>query len=245
MKALILAAGYAIRLYPLTKQRAKSLLLVRRKPIINYIVSKLEAAGEIDEIFVITNSKFISQFRQWKKGLDCSKRLRLIDDQTKAHEDRLGAIGDILFAVKKGKINDDLLVIGGDNLFDSDIKEFLEFGRAKKGHTVIGIFDLKNRQEAKRYGVIRLDKNSRIADFKEKPRHPRSALVAMCLYLFPKNKLRRIREYLGDRNKNRDATGYYIDWLRKKESVYGFVFSGRWYDIGDHSFYKKAKERFK
>jgi len=244
MKALILAAGYALRLYPITKERPKALLLIRDRPIINHIIDKISSIEEINEIIVITNSKFISQFEKWKEEVLCNKNIRLVDDLTKNHNDRLGAIGDIRFAIENAQIDDDLLVIGGDNLFDGDLRDFLAFAKTNKDNPVIGVFDLKDKEQAKKYGVLKLDEDNVITDFKEKPKDPDSALVAMCLYLFPKNKLRLIKDYLSGNAEKYDATGYYIDWLRKKETVYGFVFRGRWYDIGDHGFYKEAKEKF-
>lgn len=245
MKALILAAGYAVRLYPLTKQYPKPLLKVGKKnlPIINYIIAKLEAIQEIDEIIVVTNSKFISVFRKWSKTVKCSKSISLVDDLTSTPEDKKGAIGDIAFAIEKKKINSDLLVIGGDNLFDCCLEEFLIFSKSKHKHPIIGIYDMKDYLHAHKYGVVSLNHNSRITDFKEKPKNPKSSLVAMCLYYFPKIKLKLVKDYLKIRKKS-DATGFYIDWLRKKEPVYGFIFNGRWFDIGDHNFYNKAKAAF-
>lgn len=244
MKALILAAGYATRLYPLTKEYPKPLLVVKTRPIINYILDKLERINEIDEIIVVTNSKFISQFRDWAGGLKVEKRLTLVDDLTKEHSDRRGAIGDTSFVIDEGNIRDDLLVIGGDNLFDGDLEGFISFAHINKPHPVIGAYDLKDIKEARRYGVLRLDEKKQLVEFVEKPQVPKSTLVAMCLYYFPKESLGLVKEYLNDRVDKNDATGFYIDWLRKKVDVYGFVFTGRWYDIGDHKFYNEAKENF-
>ncbi|MCM8770870.1 MAG: nucleotidyltransferase family protein [Candidatus Omnitrophica bacterium] len=241
MKALILAAGYAVRLYPLTKEMPKSLLPVQDKPIIDYIVAKLRALEEIREIIVVTNSKFISQFQRWRNTIKDARNIRLVDDLTKCYRARRGAVGDIGFVIDKEHIKDDLLVIGGDNLFDADLKDFLSFARTKDG-SVVGVYNIKDKRRANKFGVLKLDGNNRIVDFKEKPKNPESTLVAMCLYYFPKNKLGRIKEYLDNNKADRhDATGFYIDWLRQKEAVYGFVFSGRWHDIGSHQFYREAK----
>jgi glucose-1-phosphate thymidylyltransferase len=244
MKALILAAGYATRLYPLTKEFPKPLLLVSSRPIIDYIIDKLVAIDDIDEIIVVTNSKFIPRFKKWSGSLKIGKRLSLIDDLTKKYADRRGAIGDMDFAINKKRIKDELLVIGGDNLFDGGIEGFLAFARSRRHYPAIGVYDINGTREAKKYGVVRLDGKSRVIDFQEKPAKPKSTLVAMCLYYFPKDKLNFIKEYLRSKTDKHDATGYYIDWLRKKAPVFGFIFGGRWYDIGDHKFYSEARNEF-
>lgn len=244
MKALILAAGYAVRLYPLTQTYPKPLLKVNKKPIIDYIIDKLEEIEELDEIIVVTNSKFISVFEKWAQGLKTSKPVSLVDDLTLTPEDRLGAIGDMAFSIKNKRIKEDLLVIGGDNLFDIDLDDFLSFAKDKKMYASIGVYDIKDRAQASKYGVIKINKTNKIIDFKEKPKNPQSTLVAMCLYYFPKTKLKLIGQYLGNKKHKSDATGFYIDWLRKTDLVYGFVFDGKWYDIGDKSFYGKAREAF-
>lgn len=244
MKALILAAGYATRLYPLTKDYPKPLLYVRNKPIITYIVEKLQTLDEVDEILVITNSKFVSQFERWMKGLKVKKPLRLIDDLTSGLDDRRGAIGDMFFAIDKKNIEEDLLVIGGDNLFDASLKDFLAFTKQKPNSPAIGVYNIRNRVKAKKYGVVRLDKTHKIIDFQEKPKDPKSTLAAMCLYFFPKEKLELIGEYDCSKAKKCDAAGFYIDWLRRKVAVYGFIFGGRWYDIGSHKYYNEAKQKF-
>jgi len=244
MKALILAAGYAVRLYPLTKEFPKPLLKVGKRPIIEYIIDKLETISEIDEIIVVTNSKFISRFRQWASGLESKKRISLIDDLTSTLTDKRGAIGDMAFAINKKRVKDDLLVVGGDNIFDGDLKAFCAFAQVKKPYPVIGVYDIKDIRKANKYGILKLNKDNRITDFQEKPRRPKSTLVAMCLYFFPKVRLKLIRQYLKSRAHKSDATGFYIDWLRRTDSVYGYVFSGHWYDIGDRKFYDKAKRTF-
>ncbi len=244
MKALILAAGYATRLYPLTKEYPKPLLKIGSRPIIDYIIDKLSAIRDIDEVIVVTNSKFVSIFRNWAKGIRAAKEITLLDDLTRDQKDRLGAIGDMEFVIKQKGIRDDLLIVGGDNLFEEGLQEFLSFARAKAPSPVIGVWDIKNKKQATRYGVLRMDKESRVIEFEEKPKNPKSSLVAMCLYYFSQEKLGLIKEYLADKSGKPDATGFYIDWLRKKEKVYGFVFSGRWYDIGHHEFYEEANKTF-
>lgn len=239
-----MAAGYATRLYPLTKDFPKPLLEVRNKPIINYIVDKLEAAPEIDEVYVVTNNKFFGVFRKWAKSVKFSKKITLVNDLTKSNRDRLGAIGDIDFAVRKLKIHDDLLVIGGDNLFSGSLKGFLKFSGKKYPAVSIGLYRLKHKHDASRYGVVKLDTSRRVTSFEEKPNKPKSPLVAMCLYYIPKGRLALIKEYLGSRKIKSDATGSYIAWLKEKIVVFGYVFGGRWFDIGDYKYLNAAKKDF-
>lgn len=244
MKALILAAGYATRLYPLTKEYPKPLLEVNKEPIIDYAVRKLEKLEGVDEIIVITNSKFISQFKKWAKGLKTKKRITVVDDKTKGHNERLGAIGDMAFAIENKQINDDLIVIGGDNLFDGDLEDFVASARLRRSRPMIGVYNIKNKKMAAKYGVVELGRGKRLIGFQEKPKAPKTALVAMCLYYFPRKKLSLIKEYFEHCDKKCDAAGHYIDWLRKKEMVYGFVFKGAWYDIGQIDSYKAANRGF-
>lgn len=244
MKGLILAAGYATRMYPLTKDFPKPLLKVGEHPIIDYIVSKLDSVKEIDEIIVVTNSKFISLFQNWAKKLKTDKPVVLVDDLTCCKNDRRGAIGDILFVLEKIKPKDDLLVIGGDNLFSQGLEDFLSFIRSNPEYPVVGAFDIKDKRAARNYGVLCLDNSHTVVDFAEKPKQPRSSLVAMCLYYFPHRKLRLIWDYVKEKNTKKDATGFYIDWLRKKTPTKAYIFQGSWLDIGHPYFYQKANKEF-
>ena len=243
MKALILAAGYATRLYPLTKDFPKPLLKVGKKTIIDYIIDRVERIKDIDEIIVITNDKFISQFQNWSMKVKSNKKLKIFNDLTKTEADKRGAIGDINFAIENGGLNEDTLIIGGDNLFDWYLEDFVRFAESKRSSSV-GLYDIKDKNAAKIYGVVKIDEDNKIIDFKEKPTEPESTLVAMCLYYFPKEKLDFIREYLEIKTDKQDATGFYIDWLSKRDNVYGFIFGGHWYDIGHRDFYNEAKQTF-
>lgn len=244
MKALILAAGYATRLYPLTKEFPKPLLEVKGEPIINYIIDKLDEVSGIDEIYIVTNNKFISVFRKWVKSVKSSQRITLVNDLTKSNRDRLGAIGDIDFVIKKLKVQDDLLVVGGDNLFSGSLKRFLDFSLSKKPAASIGLFRLRQKKDASRYGVVKLDTLKRVINFEEKPKKPKSSFVAMCLYYLPKTRLALINEYIRNKKIKTDATGSYIAWLKDKISVYGYVFGGSWFDIGDYKYLNAAKKDF-
>lgn len=242
MKALILAAGYATRMYPLTKNMPKPLLKIAGRPIIDYLIDKLEAVEAVSGIFVVTNGKFLSHFKNWAKNAKFKKKIKIVSDGTKSEESRIGAIGDINLAVKNERVKDDLLVLGGDNLFTAGLENFTKCALDNKPALTIGLFDVRDVKVAKRYGIAKIDGNRQIIGFQEKPIFPRATLAAMCLYYFPKEKLRLTGDYLGRGGnlKRKDATGNFINWLRKKEPVYGFVFKGQWYDIGHIDAYKMA-----
>ena len=169
MKALILAAGYGTRLYPITKFFPKPLLLVKGRAIIDYILDKLNELDELDKILVVTNEKFIGKLKQWKKQASTHKQIRLVNDLTRRYETRLGALGDINFVVKKIRLKEDLIVIGGDNLFSEGLKGFLSFIKKHKANVVVGVYDIKSRSKSNQYGVVSIDKGGRIVDFEEKP----------------------------------------------------------------------------
>ena len=244
MIALILAAGYATRLYPLTKKYPKPLLKIKGRPIIEYIIRKLETEEELEEIVVVTNSKFFVKFKEWAKSFKCTKKIVIVDDLTKNLSDRRGAVGDMNFAIRAKKIKGDLLVIGGDNFLSSELGSFLSFSKNKGVDPTIGVYDMKDKLEAKNYGVVKLGKGGLIVSFQEKPNKPLSTFVAMCLYYFPAESIKLLKEYIRLHAARLDATGFYIDWLRKKTPVHGFVFKGSWFDIGDKKFYRKAEKEF-
>lgn len=244
MKALILGAGYATRLYPLTKDRPKPLLPVADRPMIGYIVDKIAEVNEIDHLYVVTNHKFIRNFEDWKKTLSLDIPVTILDDGTTSDADKLGAIGDMKFVIGKEKVEDDLLVVAGDNLFDFKIKGFIDFFRSKNSRPSITLYDVEDIGLVKKYSVITLDEKARIINFEEKPQHPKTTLIAICLYLFPKDTLPRINEYL-EKGLNPDAPGYFVSWLSREEAVYGYKVSGRWYDIGGFDAYHKADEEYR
>jgi glucose-1-phosphate thymidylyltransferase len=241
MKALILAAGYATRLYPLTKHFPKPLLTVGKKPLINYILDELTPIEGLDEIIVVTNSRYIGKFRVWAKGVRIPQRLSLVDDLTRTNEDRRGAIGDMVFTIRRKRITDDLLIVGGDNLFTQDMRDFFVFARQHPDSPVIGAYDIRSRLNARKYGVLSVAPDKRITRFQEKPEHPASTIVGMCLYYFPKKRLKLIDAYVGSREHKSDAMGFYIAWLAQRSAAYAYIFKGKWYDIGDHVFYQQAQ----
>jgi glucose-1-phosphate thymidylyltransferase len=245
MKVLILAAGYGTRLYPLTKDRPKPLLPIEpNKPLINYLVERVTGAKELSEIYVITNDKFFEKFQQWAASFTtCAVPITIINDGTKTPEDRLGSIGDIDFTLKGHKVEEDLLVIGGDNLFDFNIEKFFAFARTRKEQVTLGLYDIKHIEMAKSFGVAAIGDNQMVTLFEEKPLKPKSSLIAMCFYYMPQATLPLIKKYITNGGKL-DLAGDYIKWLCEQERLCGFQFSGSWYDIGSLEAYHEAQTDF-
>lgn len=234
MKAIILAAGYAIRLHPITKDKPKPLLVIAGRPIIEHILLRIEELNKVDEIFIVTNNRFYSKFEEWLKSFKINKKINIINDLTNSNEDRLGAIGDIDFVIKKKHINDDLLVIAGDNLFEFSLSHLVNFFDNKKKSTV-ALFDIKDRAiAAKKYGIVEVDNDLKIIGFEEKPAEPKTTLISTACYIFTKHDIQMLERCINENNKP-DNLGDFIKWLSYKEDIFGYIFSEKWFDIGDHN----------
>ncbi|MBW2148183.1 MAG: nucleotidyltransferase family protein [Deltaproteobacteria bacterium] len=243
MKSIVLAAGYGTRLYPLTKDRPKPLLPIAGKPIIEHIIAKLDPITYIQEIFVVTNDRFYPHFRKWEDGFQSRFTIRVINDGTRSNEDRLGAIGDIHFAVQFAGLDDDLLVIGGDNLFDFNLtgaaEEFL-----RRRRSVVGLFDMKDPGKVARlYGVVSVDENGRVTRLDEKPEHPRSALISTAIYFLCSEDVQELKRCI-ESGYNPDNAGDFIRYLSEKREVFAHIFDGVWYDIGSQEQYTAADEHY-
>jgi glucose-1-phosphate thymidylyltransferase len=224
MKALILAAGYATRLRPLTESIPKQLLPVGGRPMIDWIVDKIRET-DVDEIHVVTNHRFAADFRRWAPD-----GVIVHDDGTTSNDDRLGAIGDIQFV----GLDDDLLAIAGDNLFDYSLRDYLSFWRSKEEASCVAVHDVGDRDLAKQYGVVDVDSEGRITSFVEKPEDPPTTLCATATYVFPRDHVRLVDTYLAEGNPP-DQPGNFVAWLQAQERVYAYSFAGDWWDIGDHA----------
>ena len=243
-KVLILAGGYATRLYPITLNVSKPLLKIDDRAIIDFAVQDLERIPELDEILVITNDKFCKDYLRWKREIESRKKITIINDGTKSDKTKLGAVGDMHYVVSRKKINCDLLVIGGDNIFEKGLMGFVKFAQEKAPNACIGTYDLISKFRARRYGVVQINKDHHISDFQEKPDIPVSTEVAMCMYYFPKETLHFFGEYVKKLKLDRDNAGSYIKWLMTKSRVYGFRFKGLWLDIGQVDTYRRAQRYF-
>lgn len=244
MKALILAAGYGTRLAAVAKDTPKPLLTVAGQALIDHVVDLLQDAAEITEIVVVTNNKFYGHFTRWAEANKGKTPIRIVNDGTNTPDDRLGSVGDINFVWKNEKTQDDWLIIGGDNLFDQGLGAYLALCRAKSPSVTIGLYDIHDIKAATKFGVCAVDGQGKVTALLEKPRDPPSSLIGMCLYYFPRQTLAYIDEYQAQ-NGALDAAGSYIQWLVEKKSVYGFQFSGKWYDIGSIESLNEAQEHFK
>ncbi len=243
MKAVVLAAGYATRLYPLTLTQPKHLLQVAGKHILDYTMEQIEKVADIDYVYLVTNNKFYQNFLNWKLSIIFSKPIKIINDNTLENKSKLGAIGDLNFVIDSESINDDILVIAGDNIFEFALTDLVaDF--EKKQKPVLAVYNVGDLSLAKLYGIVEINHNNLITNFIEKPSQPESALASTGIYLFPKNSLNLIKQYLNKGN-SPDKPGDYIAWLYKKEDVMAYSFSGKWFDIGDHAQLKKADAYFK
>lgn len=246
MTILILAAGYATRLYPLTLNKPKSLLKIGKKLILEHIFGKISELNGIKDCFIVTNQKFFDKFKEWAKNFKFKIPIEAINDETTSNETRLGAIRDIEFVIKKKNIKDDLLIIGGDNLFEFSLVDFVDFSKQHKPNASLALFDIKDINKARIYGVAKIDSENLVIDFKEKPSQPESTLIATCIYFFPEQKLGLISKYLSSSlGQKSDAPGNSIKWLSETDRVYGFVFGESWYDIGDVESYKEADRKYR
>lgn len=245
MKAVILAAGYATRLYPLTLNQPKCLLTVGDQTILDALCTKLNAAVGLDEIIIVTNAKFFDQLNQWKNKSRSRLPIRVLNDGTTTNDDRLGAVGDLRFVIDQCRIDSDILMMASDNLFDQDLAGFLGFALSKKKYVTVAIYDIQDKNLAsKKFGVLEIDQNSEVTSIEEKPEHPKSSLIGMGIYYFPKASLRLMNEYLNHQDAN-DAPGHYIRWLLGRLKIFGFLFSGMWYDIGNLQALEEANRAFK
>lgn len=244
MKCLLLGAGYATRLYPLTKDRPKPLLPVAGVPILQRICERVLKLKGLDAIYVVTNHRFAPHYYNWLRDYQNHRALpvpiEIYDDLTTCPDDRLGAIGDIQFVIQNAKIEDDLLVIAGDNLIQFDLSALAAAAEAH-GSSVTGLKDMKSRKSVSLYGAVEIDKKGRIVDFEEKPPRPRTPLISIGVYYFLKKHLPLFRQYL-EAGHSKDAPGYYLQWLHKEIDLYGHVIEGDWFDIGDIDSYNLANE---
>src|SRR5580765_1526202 len=245
MKIIILAAGYATRLYPLTLTRPKPLLPVAGKPMIDHVLDNLAPIGGIDRVYIVTNAKFAGQFQEWADEYHARESkldFTIVNDGSTDDRNKLGAIGDLHLVLTREKLDDDIIVVAGDNLFSQTLEGFGQFARQKKA-PVLAVYDVGNVEEIKKYNAITMDGTSQITFFEEKPKQPASTLTGIALYYYPKSSLPLINQYIAERN-NPDQPGRLVQWLYPRTPVYTWRVPGIWFDIGSKDALDEANRVF-
>lgn len=246
MNILILAAGYATRLYPLTEKRAKPLLDVSGKPMMEWVIDNLAPIVGVEKVLVVTNNKFAADFQTWADGYKHrfpKLTFEIINDNSTSDADKLGAIGDINLCVERAGLDQsDLIVVAGDNLFSQSLEDF---GRccSEAQRPVLGVYDVGTLSEAKKYGVVAVDGDGTITSFEEKPAEPKSTLIGIALYYYPKETVRLFAPYLAEGN-NPDQPGRFIQWLYGRTPVSTWQVPGTWFDVGSKETLEEANRIF-
>jgi len=246
MNILILAAGYATRLYPLTLAKAKPLLDVAGKPMMEWVIDNLAPIAGIEKVFVVTNHKFAADFRRWAdhyNEVHARLAFEIVDDGSTSDADKLGALGDLHFVIQKYGIDrSDLLVVAGDNLFSESLEGFGTFCLEKQ-QPVLGVYDVGSLAEAKKYGVVAVDGSGVITKFVEKPSDPPSTLIGIALYFYPAVTVRLVAEYIAAGN-NPDQPGRFVQWLYPRTAVQTWRVPGTWFDVGSKETLEEANRIF-
>jgi glucose-1-phosphate thymidylyltransferase len=244
MNALILAAGYATRLYPLTLNKAKPLLEVAGKPIIDWLADNLAKVPDLERIYVVTNDRFARDFQSWADQYhDRPANIRIINDGSRSDDDKLGAIGDINLVLTREEnlAKSDLLVVAGDNLFNESLTKFVE--HAKGSLATVAVHDIGNLEAMKKYGAVTLSTDGTVTHFEEKPENPKSTLAAMALYYYSRQALPMFTTYLAAGN-NPDQPGRFLQWLYTRKPIKAFEIKGQWLDIGSKETLEEANKIF-
>ncbi|WP_266081688.1 NDP-sugar synthase [Haladaptatus caseinilyticus] len=236
MKAIVLAGGYATRLWPITKNRPKMFLPIGESTVIDRIFTELEADDRISEVFVSTNERFAEDFREHLEQSNFDKPTLSIED-TSDEDEKFGVVGALAQLVEREGIGDDTVVIAGDNLISFEISDFIDYFEQQNAAT-LAAYDVGSREQAKSYGLVELE-GEEIIDFQEKPDKPKSTLVSIACYAFPQATIPLLEKYLEEDN-NPDEPGWFIQWLQSQESVYAYTFDEAWYDIGTPDSYLEA-----
>lgn len=241
MKCLILAAGYATRLYPLTENFPKPLLKVGDKTILDWLIDDIDGAGLVDEYVVISNHKYAQHFEKWAE--EKAQKITVVDDGTSTNETRLGAVKDIEFAIEKLNLYDEMLVIAGDNVLDFSLVKFVEYCKAKGTSCIMRYFE-KDEKRLTKCGVVEVDSDDKIISMEEKPQKPKSNWCCPPFYFYTKEDASLVKKGI-EAGCGTDAPGSYIAWLCKQTTVYSMEMPGSRYDIGNLESYENVKANYK
>jgi glucose-1-phosphate thymidylyltransferase len=245
MNALILAAGYATRLYPLTLDKAKPLLEVAGKPIIEWVLDNLASIPDLETVYVVTNNKFVADFQAWAVRYQERKprvSLKIVSDGSTDDADKLGAIGDIQLVLTRESLEKgDLIVVAGDNLFSEPLAGFADVARGTEA--TLATYDVGDLEAIKKYSSITIDAEGVITHFEEKPAKPESTLAGIALYYFAGETVPLFTTYLAAGN-NPDQPGRFIQWLYPRKPVRTYQIKGTWFDIGSKETLDEANTLF-
>lgn len=241
MKCIILAAGYATRLYPLTENFPKPLLEVGGKPILDWLIGDISSSGKVDEFIVVSNSKFAAHFEKWAK--EAPWNIRVVDDGTSSNETRLGAVKDMQFAIDTLGLDDDLLVIAGDNVLDFSLVRFIDYALVAGTSCVMRYYE-PDELRLKKCGVMCIDDDSRITSMVEKPAVPASHWCCPPFYYYTKGDAKKIAEGIAA-GCGTDAPGSFVAWLSAQSPVHAMEMPGKRYDIGNLEGYRKIQQEYK
>ena len=245
MNVVILAAGYATRLYPLTLTNPKPLLDVAGKPMIEHVLDNLAGIEELRHVYVVTNEKFAGHFQKWSEGYRSAKSpldFTIVNDGSTDDSNKLGAIGDLNLVVNREKIDNDTIVVAGDNLFSRDLSEFGAYCK-KVNAPVLAVYDVGSLEQVKKYNSITTDADGRITFFEEKPAEPKSTKTGIALYYYPKAVIPMISEYIAEGN-NPDQPGRLVQWMYPKMAFHTWEVPGIWFDIGSKETLEEANRIF-
>ncbi|MGC8730371.1 MAG: nucleotidyltransferase family protein [Candidatus Micrarchaeia archaeon] len=244
MDSLIMCGGYAKRLEPITEFIPKPLLFVDGAPLIDHIINKVDNLGISNKV-ISTNLKFEKQFLYWMRQKE-NRNLKLVVEPTLDHSEKYGAVKGISYAISNAKINNDLLIVAGDNYFDFELTEMKnKFDKIQK--PLIALYNVKDVDHAKMFGVVEADDNYKIVGFEEKPDKPKTTLISTGIYMLPSSTLPEFENFLNEIRSSdlNDAIGEFIKWLLKKEEVYGYLYKdGLWEDIGTITSYRSIFYKF-
>ena len=242
MKAIVIAAGYATRLYPLTLNFPKGLLEVGGRAIVDRLMDQIESVPDVDAVCLVTNNRFAGQFERWADGWHGRLDIHVMDDGTTSNENRLGAVGDIRFAIKQRDISDDILVCGSDNLLGFRLKDLVADFRANPvAHICVSLVD--DPEDRRRRGIAVLDAENRVVKFDEKPEIPASSWGSAAFYVYPASTLKRFDEYI-ESGRSPDAPGHFVEWLCRVEPVYAHRIRGTVIDIGNPETLEQARREY-
>lgn len=243
MNVLILAAGYATRLYPLTLTKAKPLLEVAGKPMIEWVLDNLAPIPGIETVYVVTNAKFAQDFQDWADGYAKSQpEVKIVNDGSRSDADKLGAIGDIRLVITQEELaGQPLVVVAGDNLFSEPLADFA--AAAEGSAATLATYDVGDLEAMKKYSAIKTDAQGVITHFEEKPEKPETTLTGIALYYFAPETLELFTTYIVAGN-NPDQPGRFIQWLYTRRPVKTYQIKGVWYDVGSKETLEEANKIF-